>query len=404
MPLVDEPKLAFAHLRRIQISSSGKSASSTGIFAASASAPAKEDEIDGLALLLQVAGGNGQLYANRYTAGEICIDLKLDRSTILSQSAAGGIPSSSSLSPEVDHLVGLLTSTLLKEGEVNARQITFEATGDDALRISIKERMKSGMVRLLWSTQLVSDTSNSSLFDLSLRLLVEQEDVSGELASAKAHCGLLERDRDGWRDTAQKLEGEWEKEKAILFQNFCVLYTGKEAQTKTMVDDLQREIDKLKDEVVTAKAVHTGSMRHELPECLKTVPDDVDGGAGYDAETVALLAQGKRLPEPKKRTNPFTGATEYLDVDAALKDVLLPALVPPLAKKPRVAVKKESSKPAAVAKREPKVKPAAKKTKAQKPPPPVAAASDSDTGSDDDFVDKDMQAQIMADLAALKKS
>lgn len=434
---VNEEKPAFVHLQMIQIAMStrpGESTSTTGIFAVSLVIPtyatncsSSSDQNNHKILLLQVASGNNVYFESRQSIPQICNDLKLDRSSIIlsQESASNGMKSVSSPTtcppPEVVQLAGLLKSTSSSSlQKASERQITFEMTGDECdaalLRITIKERMKTGMVRLLWSTQLssLSDTSGSSLFDLSLRLFQQQEDLATQLETLKSQFSLLEQDRNGWKDTATKLEGEWEEEKSMLFQNFCDLYSAKHEHDKSKVEGLQQEISKLKEEVSEAKTSHRATSARAtaaLPECFQNLPDDVDHreGAAYDAETVSLLAQGKRLPLPKRRCNPTTGATEYFDADAALEDVILQAASRPLAKRARVSAKTEESdsKPSAAlsSKRETKAMPPAVKKKEAKPPT-KAAASDSETGSDDDFakyVDKDMEAEILANIAALPK-
>jgi hypothetical protein len=378
----NERQLSFAHLRKIQIAKNqGESTSETGIFAVSVSTvkgASGQGDDDTVVLLLQVAV-RSSLFSKGYTVSQICSDLKLDRNAILQQAAANDILKSSTSPPEVDHLVALLTSTTIPRDAVDApgRLITFEFDNDSALRISVKELMASELVRLLWSTQ-IDDNGDGNSFDLALRLLQRQEDLAGQLECVKTQYRQLERDRDGWKDTAQALEGQWEEEKSVLFHNFCDLYKGKQDHEKQKVEGLQQENERLREELaeakVSASSAKAGSTRPELAECLHNLHDDYDHDR-FGAETVKLLAEGKPLP-------------------------ITPAH---LAKKQaRVTVNKETGKPASKrAKKETNL--AAAKQKGTKHAEGAKAGSDSETGSDEEFVDKVMQAKILADLEALSK-
>ena len=330
------------------------------------------------------------------------------------------------------------------------------------LKISIKERLPSTMVRIVWSATLscVEDanhnaattnknmTKNSAteLLELSLRLTEQQQEVELRLRTVQEHYQLLLRDRDGWKDTAQKLDGQWEKEKSLLFQNFCTLYTNKYEHDQTIITQLEQEIQALKKQVVaqetssvptrpTINENKTKLLVADLPECLQDVPDD--HRVTFDNDVVRRLARGERVPIPsnnssiprshvsdseiptpiptstsaqrKRRHNPISGATEYMDPDDALHDILVPTtVVSSQPKKTRVAGPKhvdDKTKTSKTLRSKPVV--ASIKKEVPSPPHPITAATkngnDSDTGSEEDYMDKSMEAQIMADLEALRK-
>ena len=330
------------------------------------------------------------------------------------------------------------------------------------LKISIKERLPSTMVRIVWSATLscVEDanhnaattnknmTKNSAteLLDLSLRLTEQQQEVELRLRTVQEHYQLLLRDRDGWKDTAQKLDGQWEKEKSLLFQNFCTLYTNKHDHDQTIITQLEQEIQALKKQVVaqetssvptrpTINENKTKLLVADLPECLQDVPDD--HRVTFDNDVVRRLARGERVPIPsnnssiprshvsdseiptpiptstsaqrKRRHNPISGATEYMDPDDALHDILVPTtVVSSQPKKTRVAGPKhvdDKTKTSKTLRSKPVV--ASIKKEVPSPPHPLTVATkngnDSDTGSEEDYMDKSMEAQIMADLEALRK-
>ena len=259
------------------------------------------------------------------------------------------------------------------------------------------------------------------------------------------------RDRDGWKDTAQKIDGQWEKEKAILFQNFCTLYSNKHDHDETIITQLKAEIKVLKqtaDAVVNRASTNDPKTKSaDIPECLQDVPDD--HRVVFDNDTVRRLARGERVPiisdtngvdndipipvptskstlQRKRRQNPISGATEYMDPDDALRDILVPTTttVPSQSKKTKKSrtlddsnsvvpdlPRTKRSKPvkaASIKKEVPSsilpatTKTATKKSKTNRNKNDDDGNSD-DTGSEDDFVDKSMEAQIMADLEALQK-
>ena len=329
------------------------------------------------------------------------------------------------------------------------------------LKISIKERLPNTMVRIVWSATLscvevedanhnaattnknIAKNSATELLELSLRLTEQQQEVELRLRTVQKQYQLLLRDRDGWKDTAQKLDGQWDKEKSLLFQNFCTLYTNKYEHDQTIITQLEQEIQALKKQVVaqetssvpprpTINENKTKLLVADLPECLQDVPDD--HRVTFDNDVVRRLARGERVPIPsnnstiprshvsdseiptpiptstsaqrKRRHNPISGATEYMDPDDALHDILVPTtVVSSQPKKTRVAGPKHVDDKTKTLRSKPVV--ASIKKEVPSPPHPLTAATkngnDSDTGSEEDYMDKSMEAQIMADLEALRK-
>lgn len=439
-----EPELAFVHLQRVEIDldknqgdfviGNDDDNDDSGILAVSVPTEVMDggsasDKNDTAVLLLQLVVGkkSGGIFSNWYTISQICNDLKLDRNAILQHAAMEGKNHNSShaaLSPEVNHLVGLLASCCSSSSQIYGtredaisipqRHLTFDMRGNNngkgSLQATIKERTKTGLVRLLWSTMLSCniDSKAGSIGDLTFRLLQRHEDIVGQLATFEKKYSQLERDRDGWKDTAEKLEGQWEEEKSTLFQNFCDLYAGKQDHEKQKFEGLLRENERLKVELAEAttnRRTNNITRQHELPKILKNLPNDGDREL-YDTEMVNRLAEGKRFNESKRR-NHLTGAMEYFDADAALEDVVQSAAQqqPAPAKKARRTKETEKHSSAPIKQKELKVKsvPAAKK-KATLTATLGKDFSDSETGSDNDFVDKAMEAKIMADLEALQKT
>jgi hypothetical protein len=383
-------------------------------------------------------------YSARFTIEQISADLKIfDDSAIRhSRTIIGTAPSSAS-DEKVDYLLSLLKSVSSKlELELGCFLVLELISGMDhsiatpRLLISIKERLKNGIVRILWSTILSgfdagnitnSDTKGiDALFQLGLDLSDHYDQTLRKMDSLKEHHLLLERDRDAWKDTAEKLEGLWEDEKSVLFHNFCTLYSGKKEYDDGRIAELQQEIDKLKQQLQKASTLGAASTtsvagrKSVLPDFLQNEPNDDHHRLPYDDETVRLLARGERVPmvtvktedygdtdayaasekQSKKRQNPVSGATEYQDADEALQDILQSSPDHKKLKGNSTSTQSQNRRPrvlevASAAMKQTRVK--------ELPRPSSERGSDSDTGSDSDFIDRDIQAQIMADLEALRK-
>jgi hypothetical protein len=340
-----------------------------------------------------------------------------------------------------------------------------------SIRLTLKERLPSGMVRLLWAINLkaVPEVTKSttgttdaadSMFAFTLRLLQRQQDLVDQLSKSQETFALLERDRNGWKETATSLENTWEVEKTQLVRNFCDLYSAKQRahdeSSAATQQALRDEIATLKLETMAKSSSVAASKKRPKkapPDVLQDVPDDVDRQT-FDSETVALLAAGQPLPlkasssaasnhhDPAnttsttatgkgtlsgKRRNPLTGVTEYFDMESALADVLAdgeasttaaPPPLPPL-KKTRVSRAAAASyqdedsdleAPAVAAEktaRSKRPKPAAgpkKATKTKKDTEKMQVDNDDDDDDDDQYVDKDLDAEIMADLLSLQKA
>jgi hypothetical protein len=214
----------------------------------------------------------------------------------------------------------------------NASEIKMNETAD-GLSIQILQSSKSGLIRKLWGGTLEKNHTRSA-FDVSLTLV----DVVSE---EQARCATLQRKLErmqsglyGWKDTAQKLEGEWDHEKNELLGNFLTLYNEKHNQVK----DLQRRIDELASEVEKARAA-AGSSGGSSNTRLGGVIDDQDceqynsarlANSAVGRKTTAkrkrtISAPAKKKPTPvttlsSRRTKHRTGAIKYYDSDLQSND------------------------------------------------------------------------------------
>jgi hypothetical protein len=495
-----EDPFALVYLQQVPVTlvaeSANKSPLVTGILAISVeiekvSTDAPEDRRLRLDLAVNDTTTHCPVFAAELSVAQITKDVKqvdwTNLPAVLSLSSSALVVTSATvtktplvLPKQVESFVNLLQSAIhnaTNDSEFQY-QIAFQqgvpnSAESSTIRLTLKERLPSGMVRLLWTinlkgvpnvTKSTTTDASDSMFAFTLRLLQRQQDLVDQLSKSQETFALLERDRNGWKETATSLENTWEVEKAQLVRNFCDLYSAKQRahdeSAAAAQHALRGEIATLKQELETAKSSSQSVAskkrpKKALPDVLQDVPDDVDRET-FDAETVALLASGQPLPlkasssaasnhhDPAstttatgksalsgKRRNPLTGVTEYFDIDSALADVLADEVTstaappqPPF-KKTRVSRAAAASSSSSAAKyrdddsdlETPAVaaeKPArAKRPKAAVGPNKVTKTKkvtekmqvDKDDDDDDDqYVDKDLDAEIMADLLSLQKA
>jgi len=362
------------------------------------------------ALSLQLATASTDFFSKRLTVAQI-------RNELVEIATTQAMDSGDDKA--VHRLVQLITnaSTGASQKEHKKRKqqqqqtIAFsKSDGDDGVRLAIKERLPSGIVRTLFTTTLTKTDRNSgiaaedNLLQLSLRMLQRQDHLVAELEAMKQQYEELERARDEWQQTAETLEGAWEREKTQLFANFCDLYTEKQKHSRTREQDLQARIQELGRQVEEARQQQGGRQHHRpmepMDESLQNIPGDADQEM-FDAETAQRLAEGRRVvlpkppsraaapPQPRKRRNQTLGTVEYFDVDAALEDVEEEKQREPDEEE------EEEKKPAYSAKVAKKPKPSAPSGKKEE--------SDSDTASeDDDVVISSTKANTLALLKSMR--
>jgi hypothetical protein len=498
-----EDPFALVYLQQVPVtlvaaSTNSNSPLATGIFAISveidASTDAPENRRFRLDLAVNDATTHCQVFVAELSIAQITKDVKVDLTNLplaLSSSSSPLIltPATVTKSPlvlptQVESFVKILqsairnaTSDLEFQYQIAFQQAVSNSAESPTIRLTLKERMPSGMVRLLWTINLKpvpeltksTTEASDSMFAFTLRLLHRLQDLLDQLSKSNETFALLERDRNGWKETATSLENTWEVEKAQLVRNFCDLYSAKQRAHDTSSaatqQALRNEIASLKQELETTKSSSQSVASKKRPkkalhDVLQDVPDDVDRET-FDAETVALLAAGQPLPlkasssaasnhhDPTsttttstatgkdtlsgKRRNPLTGVTEYFDTESALADVLADggastaAPPQPLLKKTRISRAAASSSSSTTAKCNDDdsdleaLDVAAEKTARSKRPKSAVGGSKKviktkkttekkqvdktdDDDDDDQYVDKDLDAEIMADLLSLQKA
>ena len=292
-------------------------------------------------------------------------------------------------------------------------QTSFKSPVQDTLQIIVLERMESGLNRKAWTSGQLQRSSDNSIFSFCMALVEEihhEKDNSQKLHSTTE--SLHER-LDQWKDTAEKLDGQWQNEKSKLFNNFLTLYNQKQDQVK----ELEKEIEQLKKERDHARQA---AAHKRQPDFLANLPDDEDANL-HDEATVVRLAAGRPVNVPKKKRakskdeedSPYkkmrVNRKEYNGVDALLND---PSVFNENGKDRNDEEQRKDSKKRAAAPRG-RSKAGAAKSKPEPPErrKPKSVKSESPEVKEEDrssspepFIDPNLRADILAQLTALKNA
>lgn len=273
---------------------------------------------------------------------------------------------------------------------------------DGILLIQISQHLSSGLVRVVWETTLQQTTT--AVYDFTTRLLQFYKDKQtshDELTTAYHH---LDKFRNEWKDTAEKLEHVWENEKNELLNNFLILYKKQQeitAAAQAELQQLKEQLDQTKQELENVK--HSNNKNHDKAADmqLNDEPDDMDHEV-YPQELVNHLAgtvSSTRRPQPnrkrsmvaqpKKARNTATGAIEYFDTDEALADLAGIGADTKSARGGGRNLNKTSKKT---------TKPVQKKGRTLKSTKDDSSSTDS-TGH---YSDNEMDSDVLAQLAAMK--
>lgn len=219
---------------------------------------------------------------------------------------------------------------------------------EPTIKMLMRERLSTGVVRILWSDRLKPFQPEAGAFAFCSALGSSINQGKRQMEDLQKQCqGLL-----GWKDTAEKLNGEWQKDKDELLERFLILYKKTQEELRkalTEIDDLKKSANQEPASLIAAAARTTQGARTTAAGArgrnkAKAAPAfeyqfgrDVEL---YDTETVERLAEGRKgrptgdvasgaareqtgppsvvaLPA---RKNPLTGSIEVWDVDALLDE------------------------------------------------------------------------------------
>jgi hypothetical protein len=172
-----------------------------------------------------------------------------------------------------------------------------DALKHDGIKLAIRQRLETGIVKMIWSGILpnvtVASTTTGTCFPflqtLGRTLRQEQE----RYRDLEDQCNTLHLNLQGWKDTAEKLsEDVWQSEKDALIQNFLELYR----KTHDELRQTQLELQQLEDR----HAARAGQSSYQQEVVVRRAnarpavteqPDDQDELL-YDRRTIDRLAAG----------------------------------------------------------------------------------------------------------------
>lgn len=189
--------------------------------------------------------------------------------------------------------------------------VSYEVIGDD-ISVSIKEKLDSGLIRLVWSGHLMDTsagrqfgediTGGSSALPFVSAVGSSLCSALGDISRLRGEVTRLRSDVKAWKDTAEKLEGVWQGEKDELLDRFLVLLNRVKGDLRDTRKELEEERKKKEIEI-----------RQMVPGALGTVDGTpvLDTGEGQDYEKysrsdVDCYAKGIKLPKRRRQNDTKT--------------------------------------------------------------------------------------------------
>jgi hypothetical protein len=229
----------------------------------------------------------------------------------------------------------ILSSFILKD---TSERITvsynyeLDEKGTMGIKLVIKEMLSIGVVKVLWTDTLKRKDESSGALSFCSILGNCVNEAKDEIDVLKTERDSIQADLEGWKDTAEKLDRDWQNEKDLLTHRFFELYQ----KTHEELVKSSQEVKQLKKQVAEARSSGRPTTKAPiLPPADFGQPDDVDFEQ-IDPDMVENLAAGKRMrtsfikasENAKKafslptsgamRTNSLTGAKEVYNFEDAL--------------------------------------------------------------------------------------
>jgi len=237
--------------------------------------------------------------------------------------------------------VKILSSFLLKD--VDHIDVTYDYTAEEQqIKLSIKEKMSSTALTRVLGSHILEPVETNLSFAAILGTCIN--DSLYEIQQLQQEKESMRVDLLSWKDTAEKLDRDWQQEKDSLLDRFLELYKkahGELGDSRLENQQLKRELDKAR-----AMAASSAKKRQRPPPTpsYAALPDDHDEEQ-FSSEMIDMLAAGQptRKPSSKNersngsstakatsstattsssvgamRLNPHTGAKEVYDFDAFL--------------------------------------------------------------------------------------
>lgn len=237
-------------------------------------------------------------------------------------------------------------SHLLSPSAEDGISLMIEPQNDDGgtIKLSLRQRLESGLVKLLYSGVMAEEETNSNLNVLKLlSTTISQEQT--KFNELQEECNTLKSDLEGWKDTATKLDLQhWQAEKDALVQHFFTLHQATHEELKKTKLELQQ----LEHRHVAAGNDYNVRSNKRRP-IDQHAPDDQDQVL-YDMTTIDRLAAGPIVvaapPAPKQRST----------TAAAKSTALKKSSKPPASSTKAAAKQAASAEPAAAVSERPAIK------------------------------------------------
>mmetsp|Transcript_9227 Transcript_9227/g.20668 ORF Transcript_9227/g.20668 Transcript_9227/m.20668 type:complete len:487 (+) Transcript_9227:113-1573(+) len=175
------------------------------------------------------------------------------------------------------------------------------------VKMVVRERLESGVVKVVWSGYLSSSSSaNGFLFVSSLTCSLRDANI--DIVQLRTELDKAKADMVGWKDTATKLDDKWQKEKDDLTERFLVLYNRVKKDLrntrKELLDEKKKKENRVRPMVESALAP---------AEQLTSQNNDDEEEIMWDADEVELLAAGRKAAGagggPRKGTSSSAAAS-----------------------------------------------------------------------------------------------
>lgn len=242
--------------------------------------------------------------------------------------------------------VKILSNFLLEDMDRIGVSYDYTTTSDDddddkqQVKLVIRQQMSTtDMTRFLWSSLLepLNNDATNLFFARILGTMVNRN--NNDIQTLQTRQDNLRVDLLNWKDTAEKLDRDWQSEKDGLLHNFLKLYKKAHEQlgeSRQEVSSLKRALAEARATAAVAASTNTTKKRSRSPPpTYAALPDDVDHNH-FDMEMVDMLAAGQKTSTFKQdtnrsskksskktlgmRKNPHTGAKEVWDTDAFIRD------------------------------------------------------------------------------------
>ena len=173
--------------------------------------------------------------------------------------------------------------------------VGFENQEGHTIRVVVRERLESGIVKLLWSGSLKKQTEETGCLSTLLKLGESIELERCAFKNVQEEKDRVNQDLVLWKDTAEKLQDSWQGVKDELLQQFLTLFNTAHERLR----QAQKEIERLelgRNPVMgDASAVPPRKRRATVIDH----PDDYDV-LQYGPDVVEKLAKGPaRFKKPK---------------------------------------------------------------------------------------------------------